>query len=178
MDPDNAWSSGLHLDGLYSKNDIKAEFCLTPGKGHYNKRPWPKGKYCIFRSQTPCENFGMSEGEIFWDDEDVGNINEVGGFLPKGFYTRNTIIRFCCMRDDSISGDDDKPINLPPYQPFYLLQYGDLCPLVTGMRLTPEWVVWDTEDVHSLNRAKDVTPKAEIGPAHIKLYYCYYTPML
>ena len=53
---------------------------------------------------------GFREGEIFWDDEDDGNLNSVTGVLPDGVYNQDTKIKFCCRND----GDYRTAISLPP----------------------------------------------------------------
>ena len=128
------------------------------------------GKYCIYKaSDAACPGY-MNSGWVRWDDEDSGNINKKGGWLPDGTYNSDTVIQYCCQT----KGNWDASIELPVSQPFYLLTSSATgspkCQMVMWALSYLEYIVFDTED--------DSNGDAEDGD-HVflqgrKLYYCYY----
>ena len=116
----------------------------------------------------------MYTGLVKWDDENVGNINEKGGFLPDGLYDHNTYIHYCCQT----AGHWYDSIELPVSQPFYLLTSNSTvspkCQMVKWAFSYLEYIVFDTND--QINRDDQ-------GGEHLFLYgrtlfYCYYEGML
>ena len=112
----------------------------------------------------------MSQGSLFWDDEDDDNINDVHGSLPSGEYDRNTLIRYCCMT----SGSVETPITLPTNSPFYLFPYIKKCQEVKGMSVTREWFNWDDEDRKNINEKEGDHPFCKENMYGRKLFYCFY----
>ncbi|KAK3774402.1 hypothetical protein RRG08_012797 [Elysia crispata] len=59
---------------------------------------------------------GFLKGWLYWNDEDMSNANDHGGYLPDGVYNENTKVEYCC-RNDSLP---TIPISLPTESQFYL----------------------------------------------------------
>ncbi|XP_014668656.1 PREDICTED: uncharacterized protein LOC106809932 [Priapulus caudatus] len=167
--PNNDWSDELHFFGYYGRNNMEQHFCMKV-QPTTSKDRWPVGRYCIFRAAgSPCP-VGLSEGWIYWDDESLGNDNEVAGVVPHGVYDSNTKIWYCCKSD----GNTDDPIALPTEKPFYLFKHGDACQQVRGMTVSEEWFEWDCEDdIFPKSDYYGSVPTSEID-RNVKIYYCYY----
>ena len=117
----------------------------------------------------------MLSGSIKWDDEGKGphNLNQALGTLPKGSYTYDTKIFYCCQNE----GTWHDVIELPTASPFYLLPYKSSsqnlpeCQRIKFARATLEYIRYDTE--HSQN--KDVFNGHHVFTDEWpKVYYCYY----
>jgi hypothetical protein len=119
---------------------------------------------------------GMVNGFIKWDDENDDNRNQALGTLPRGNYTQDTLIFYCCQNQSTWYD----VIQLPITSPFYLLPYkpssqdSTECQRVRWALATLEYIQFDTEennnedDFHSYHVATD----KQIGQP--KIYYCYY----
>ena len=126
------------------------------------------GQYCIYK-KGPCAA-KLSEGYVYWDDDDNRNKNKKNGTLPNGVYGRNTKIKFCCKTD----GDKNTPILLPSESPFYLLAYkSEKCQMVKWAIASAEWIYYDTEDFDNEDGRGGAFPY-DAGKENPKIYYCYY----
>jgi len=126
------------------------------------------GQYCIYKKDK-CPK-GLSEGYIYFDDENHKNINKKGGTLPDGEYNKDTKIFYCCRTD----GDILKPITLPVMSPFYLMAYNTSeCQRVKGALATEEFIRHDTEDTNNQDSMNGTHPFEE-GKKNITIMYCYY----
>ncbi|XP_062501798.1 uncharacterized protein LOC134178898 [Corticium candelabrum] len=170
-DSSNEWSSSYSLSGWKAKNDMQWEFCIKVSNGENKVNyQWPKGTYCILKKDFCPDNFDGSE--IYWDDEDSGNANQLGGTLPDGTYDRNTRMHFCCRQDGSTA----KRIILPTKKPFILVAATHNCQKVYKMHVSHQYFKWDNED----SRNKDSTshhgsfPHEDGGTKNHKLHFCYY----
>eukprot|EP00057_Strongylocentrotus_purpuratus_P009596 XP_011664070.1 PREDICTED: uncharacterized protein LOC100893299 [Strongylocentrotus purpuratus] len=170
---DNRWSNPCHLKGPYWANNMNSNFCMKT-KTTEDNYDWPfqQGVYCVYK-KGECPS-GLSEGFVYWDDEDFANTNDFDGEIPDGSYDKNTRIYYCCMTD----GYASNPIYLPTDHPFFLMKFNHQCQEVYGMKVTNEYFRWDTTDVF---------PNDDHGGAHpypgvvkgddIILEYCYYEPL-
>lgn len=161
-----------HLHAFVS-NDVMQFFCMkTDTTTDNNRKPWPKGQYCIYQKGLSCPT-GLLSGSVLWDDENgpVGrkNGNSQSGTIPEGVYNMDTKIFFCC----STSGDYTNPIELPTGKPFYLVAYRPHCQEVLNAVHTMEYIVYDTEDTNNDN--KQVFPYP-FGAEFLnpRISYCYY----
>ena len=124
------------------------------------------GQYCIYKRGT-CPK-GLTEGYIFFDDENLKNQNEMGGVLPDGEYTKDTKLFYCCRTD----GDKAEPISLPISSPFYLLAYNNSeCQQVNGALATKEFIRFDNEDTGNKDAKSGTYPHAY---GNLIISYCYY----
>lgn len=169
----NRRSKSYHLSGSVSKHGIRQEFC-TKDIDSNNSVAWPSGQYCIYKYGPKCPQ-GLTEGWIFWDDEndefiDAGNLYR--GYIPAGIYEKDTLIYTCCKTD----GDKKIPMSLPTSMPFYLLAYASAeCQQVTGANVLSEFVEWDDEDKGNRNDNSRTVPYAVTKNRwNTKIYYCYY----
>ena len=127
------------------------------------------GVYCIYRKGGSCPP-GFSSGWIKWDDEDSGNINDLGGTVPDGVYDHDTLIYYCCR------GDDDKAnlMSLPSDRDFFLLAYQSrVCQKVKWFIESTEWLHFDTHSVGHSNSQGGSHPFLEDWSDR-KIYYCFY----
>ena len=146
--------------------DFFVRWCLNPQNLF-------SGQFCIYK-KGDCPK-QLSEGFIYWDDEDSNNRNSIEGTLPDGIYNHDTKIFFCCRTD----GNKSDPIILPVSKPFYLLAYGSSeCQQVKGALVTEEFIQYDTEDDSSNKDAWGGThPNVshEVpGSSTLVITYCYY----
>ncbi|XP_046839087.1 uncharacterized protein LOC124433368 [Xenia sp. Carnegie-2017] len=129
-----------------SKMDIERKFCMLDQISN-NSKSWPRGAYCVYKSNNACPN-GMSSGSVKWDDEDdwPRRVNDRGGQLPDGTYDRDTTINYCCRTN----GNWYDSIELPVMKPFYLLTSNSLsspkCQMVKWATSQMEYILFDTED--------------------------------
>ena len=161
-----------HLQAFVS-NDVMQFFCMkTDMTSDTNRKPWPKGQYCIYQKGSSCPA-GLLSGSVLWDDEngpvDEKNRNSHSGAIPEGVYNMDTKIFFCC----STSGNYTNPIELPTGKPFYLMAYRPHCQEVLNTVHTMEYIVYDTEDTNNHN--KQVFPYP-FGAEFLnpRISYCYY----
>ena len=127
------------------------------------------GQYCVYKESRGCPT-GLTQGAVFWDDDDSYNANSKGGFLPVGRYDKNTWIYFCCKTD----GNKDNPVLLPSRSPFYLLTYKSAkCQMVKWAVASLEWIYYDTEHFNNKDKVTDAYPY-NAGKMHPTVYYCYY----
>lgn len=163
--PSNYASKSFHMNATVHKNDINQSFCIaTQDKG----KEWPRGQYCIYKKGA-CPK-GLSEGYIFFDDENHKNQNKMGGTLPDGIYNKDTNISYCCRTD----GDKLKPITLPVNNPFYLLAYNTAeCQQVNGAITTKEFIRYDNEDSNNTDEMNGAYPCVK-GRKNLTITYCYY----
>ena len=128
------------------------------------------GRYCIYKyGECPT---GLTQGHVFWDDDNENNSNAKGGTLPGGvkYHTYDTEIRFCCRNDSGIND----PVLLPAKDPFFLLAYESAeCQMVKWAVASLEWIFYDTEDNSNSDKAEEAYPY-EAGIKHPTIYYCYY----
>lgn len=168
-------SPSFHLQAkVMSSGDVLRNFCMKTNKSSDLGRPvWPYGNYCMYMKSNSCP-LGLSEGWVLWDDDNGitgNNLNHQGGTLPKGKFSRDTKIFFCCQDYGSV----DNPIELPIDTPFYLIAYnGKRCQEVLKTIHTIEFIVYDTED--DLNHNSQAWPYP-FGADRYQpyIYYCYYT---
>ena len=124
------------------------------------------GQYCIYKRGT-CPK-GLTEGYIFFDDENRKNLNKMGGVLPDGEYNEDTKLFYCCRTD----GDKVEPISLPISSPFYLLAYNNSeCQQVNGALATKEFIRFDNEDTGNKDAKGGTYPHAY---GYLIISYCYY----
>ncbi|XP_071507091.1 uncharacterized protein [Diadema antillarum] len=170
--PDNHWSNPLHLEGPYANKNMYQKFCSkTVLEADIYGWPFQEGQYCVAKKGASCPA-GLSEGFVYWDDEDTANKNDLGGDVPEGIYDSNTRIYYCC-RDDGFASN---PIYLPTDQPFFLYKRNHQCQEVHGMRVTEEYFRWDTND--TFNDDDDGGSHPYQGHSdNIILEYCYYEPL-
>ncbi|XP_046842956.1 cubilin-like isoform X2 [Xenia sp. Carnegie-2017] len=158
-----------------SGENVNRTFCML-NRTNKETSPWPKGTYCIYKSRgTICPN-GMSHGFVRWDDENNGNINKHGGYLPDGTYDIDTIITYCCRTN----GNWYDSIELPVIKPFYLLTSNSLsspkCQMVKWATSQMEYISFNTENTRNLDYyAGDCVFFDTSGSSGlVNLYYCYY----
>lgn len=173
-------SRNNHLFGMDGDGEryshVHQRFCMKMTHRSDDKYHFMPGKYCIFKKNDCPPKF--KEGWIYWDDAAPWfstTIQDVSGTLPDGEYNRNTKIEYCCRND----GVTHEAVFLPPYQPFFLLKFGDTCQEVAGMDVSEEWINWSGEK--SINRDSTgglhPTIEREENPnPFTKLFYCYYVP--
>jgi len=128
------------------------------------------GRYCIYK-YGECPK-GLTQGRVFWDDDNENNSNAKGGTLPGGVnrFMNDTEIRFCCRNDSEIND----PVLLPSKDPFFLLAYESAgCQMVKWAVASLEWIFFDTEHTCNKDRATGAYPY-EAGLKHPTIYYCYY----
>jgi len=128
------------------------------------------GRYCIYKKGR-CPT-GLTQGYVYWDDDDENNSNAKGGTIPGGVngYIHDTQIRFCCRKD----GDINDPVLLPSKTPFFLLAYESAdCQMVKWAIASLEWIFFDTEDDRNSDQAAGAYPY-KAGIKHPTIYYCYY----
>ena len=144
--------------------DFFVRWCLNPQNLF-------SGQFCIYK-KGDCPK-QLSEGFIYWDDEDSNNRNSIEGTLPDGIYNHDTKIFFCCRTD----GNKSDPIILPVSKPFYLLAYGSSeCQQVKGALVTEEFIQYDTEDGNNIDAWGGTHPNVSPGTESTSLVitYCYY----
>eukprot|EP00118_Oscarella_pearsei_P026420 m.309873 g.309873 ORF g.309873 m.309873 type:complete len:231 (+) comp48369_c0_seq1:130-822(+) len=169
--PSNSWSSSYHLKGDKSSSGMKWHFCM---RHSFSGGNWPSGAYCVFKMHGQVCPGGFSESYSHWDDEDSGNANGAGGFLPHGTYNTNTRIHFCCRRD----ADPCNDITLPSAVPFIMFPVDEeSCQEVKRMKVEREYFYWDDEDTGNINSqgGSSVRPYHQSSGNH-KLHFCYYSP--
>ncbi|XP_072014743.1 uncharacterized protein [Amphiura filiformis] len=169
--PFNAWSSPCHMSGPYdTTTNVYQNFCMkTVDIADTDDQSWPTGQYCIFRKGGSCPS-GMTEGSVYWDNEDDDNANSYSGELPDGVYNIDTRIEFCCQT----SGYTSNPIYLPMDTSFFLFKFNNECQQVHGMRATSEYFYWDTEDDDNDDEATGNHPYEGVVYSGIRLEFCYY----
>lgn len=162
--PNNSHSPNFHMNSSVMPNDVNRTFCTaTENNG---TKSWPKGQYCIYKRGT-CPK-GLTEGYIFFDDENRKNLNKMGGVLPDGEYNEDTKLFYCCRTD----GDKLEPISLPISSPFYLLAYNNSeCQQVNGALATKEFIRFDDEDTGNKDTKGGTYPYAH---GSLNISYCYY----
>ena len=169
----NLWSTPLHLAGIFKRSEITRHFCIKDiyiASNTYHTSTWPKGFYCINKYGN-CPT-GFTEGGIYWDDENHHNENKRSGTLPDGVYGRNTLIYYCCRKDEARG--PTWPIYLPTGHPFYLIRIGGHCQKVGGMKVNDEWVYWNDEYKHNKDKRIGLYPDDDGGSKNHLLHYCYY----
>ncbi|XP_052061861.1 uncharacterized protein LOC127701931 [Mytilus californianus] len=170
----NSISSGHHFYGSFDKN-TKAYYCTkirdekVTDWTKWKLVLWPNGTYCILRKGGSCP-LGFANGYVYWDDEDDGNSNDIGGTLPDGKYDdANTLIQYCCRSD----GQPENAIELPTSMAFYLVGKTNTSQQVKGMTVRKEYIKTDDEDSGVSNRREGSYPYIE-ETRNTKMLYCYY----
>ena len=126
------------------------------------------GQYCIYKKGV-CPK-GLSEGYLFFDDENHKNQNRMGGTLPDGVYDEDTKLFYCCRAD----GDKRKPMSLPLVSPFYLMAFNSSeCQRVKGAMVTQEYIQFHDEDESNKDTSSGMHPY-EKGKLNVTISYCYY----
>ncbi|XP_078352594.1 uncharacterized protein LOC144637401 isoform X1 [Oculina patagonica] len=162
---DNEKSAEFHIDGKVDSEKVNRSFCIKKSRAGPN---WPPGQYCIYKFK-PCPD-NLTQGSVFWDDDNTLKANSEGGLLPGGKYNENTWIYFCCKTD----GNKAEPIHLPTKSPFYLLAYkSKKCQMVKWAVASLEWIYYDTERRNNKDRVYGEYPY-DAGKNHPTIYYCYY----
>ena len=147
---------------------MKSGFLNFLGYSHARAITWPKGSYCIVKKDG-CPS-GFSSGQVYWDDEDSGNANWVGGVRVSGSFDRNTRIDYCCCSDQHPSIE----ITLPTDKPFFLIkQHPDGCQKVKNRGVKELSIYTDDEDDRNANWQGGDYPYGVVGCNH-HMYYCYY----
>lgn len=162
----NQKSHSFHMDAVVNKSAVNRSFCMaTENKGNGD---WPKGQYCIYKKGV-CPK-GLSEGYLFFDDENHKNQNRMGGTLPDGVYDQDTKLFYCCRTD----GDKRMPMSLPLVSPFYLMAFNSSeCQRVKGAMVTQEYIQFDDEDESNKDSSSGMHPY-EKGKLNVTISYCYY----
>ncbi|XP_028414778.1 uncharacterized protein LOC114537868 [Dendronephthya gigantea] len=150
-------------------NNILRFFCMKNSTTAHS-RPWPKGEYCVYKSNNQSCPPGMTPGWVFWDDENESPQTKVGRVSPDGSYVNNTKIFYCCQND----GNYYDSIELPVEEPFYLLTTNSTelpkCQMVKWAFSYLEYLVFDTEnDNNSDSQGGD-----HVFIENNTVYYCYY----
>ncbi|XP_052799330.1 uncharacterized protein LOC128230940 [Mya arenaria] len=175
--PSNKFTIGVssYLSGNFELSYITTYFCMknTHSVTSYDIN-WPKGSYCILKYESSSCPSGFQSGFIYWDDEDVDNLNGLGGTLPDGVYGTDTKIYYCC-RDDGLTST---AISLPTDWPFILMRMSTACQTVYGMSVTEVFVGWDDEDGDNRSNRGGLHPydgssSGAVATNHL-LYFCYY----
>lgn len=157
------------LERLGINNFVYLYFCVSPTLSP--GADWPRGAYCINRVGPACPG-GFSSGSITWQDEVIGSASNISGAVPAGVYAANrTTITYCCRND----GDPNDPIYLPRARPFYLYRYNGTCQEVVGLKTTPEYVIFDTDNSNMDAYENDFHPDGSINNVRIEL--CYYSEL-
>ena len=163
-----------HLHAQLVSNDVMEFFCIKTDNTtalDSNRKPWPKGQYCIYRKGSGCPA-GMLSGSVLWDDENGvsgKNTNWHYGELPDGVYNRDTKIFFCCH----VSGSYHNPVELPIDKPFYLIAFTTHCQEVLNAGHTMEYITYDTENDNNHNQRTFPYPYGAEFP-NPRIHYCYY----
>ncbi|WAR03068.1 hypothetical protein MAR_009626 [Mya arenaria] len=153
--PSNKFTIGVssYLSGNFELSYITTYFCMknTHSVTSYDIN-WPKGSYCILKYESSSCPSGFQSGFIYWDDEDVDNLNGLGGTLPDGV--------------------------LPTDWPFILMRMSTACQTVYGMSVTEVFVGWDDEDGDNRSNRGGLHPydgssSGAVATNHL-LYFCYY----
>ena len=143
------------------KHFVYMHFCVSNNVNSLDE-PWPVGAYCINRVASKCPA-DFASGFIDFDEEDTEYEGTRHGILPDMLF-------FCCRND----GSPDTPVTLPNSMPFYLYRFGGKCQQVTGMQVTPERILFDTEN--SPNKdwyENEFHPDGKIADVEMEL--CYYS---
>ncbi|XP_059145216.1 uncharacterized protein LOC131932337 [Physella acuta] len=166
-------TANAHLKKPYqlktgSNNFILLSFCTIAG-GHQGPN-WPTGSYCVMMYAGVCPP-GFHDGSIYWDEENNQYGGRYGGYIPTAGFGADSRIYYCCRRD----GKPEKPMYLPTSKPFYLFRFGGVCQQVANMKLTPETIVFDTEDTggNSDQYFGEYHPDGQLN--NVVLELCYYT---
>lgn len=148
------------------QNFLSLHFCV---KSDVNSTSpfWPSGSFCINKKGN-CPS-GFSQGSLKWDEEDDGEnmTKSFSGTLPDN-EDNYSVLYFCCRGDNN----PNIPIFLPKGDPFYLYRYGGKCQQVHGMKVTEEFVHFDTENDKNSDARAGVYPDGTIND--IRLELCYY----
>ncbi|CAL1529622.1 unnamed protein product [Lymnaea stagnalis] len=154
------------LERVGTNNFMYQHFCvsstLSPGAA------WPRGSYCINRKGDHCPS-GFDTGSISWNEERTGSAATTTGVLPDGVFAAASSKLFYCCRNDSSTND---AIYLPKARPFYLYRFQGACQQVAGMKVTPEFMQFDTDTTNTDAYDNDYHPDGHINDVRIEL--CYY----
>lgn len=115
----------------------------------------------------------MTDGSVYWDDEDADNKNTKSGILPDGQYGWDTKIYYCCV--DKRNWYD--PIELPVSVPMFLLPHqSKKCQRVKWAMSNLQFITYDTEDDQNHDNFKGSHVYAENKDKALPttIYYCYY----
>ena len=145
------------------KHFVNTHFCFSDNINPVDE-PWPVGAYCIIRGASKCPG-NFHSGSVFIDEEDEEFSGTNGGVLQG----QETIF-FCCRND----GSPSTPITLPSSRPFYLYRFGGKCQQVKDMQVTPERILFDTENDNNEDEYdNDFHPDGKLEDVEIEL--CYYS---
>ncbi|GFO21126.1 Apextrin [Plakobranchus ocellatus] len=167
----DAVSPGNHLEQpvlyrIWDKNFVFQRFCMRTLDVSFGP-DWPKGSYCI-NKYSDCPE-GFSWGTVKWQEENFRSDSTKTGKLPSGRYqSGKTELYYCCRED----GLPDDPVDLPRFQPFYLYRRGGRCQQVAGMKVTEEFIRFDTENRYNGDQASGKHPDVELD--NLVLHLCYY----
>ena len=116
----------------------------------------------------------MRNGSIKWNDNNDGqNANQALGALPRGEYTRDTVIFYCCQNRSTWYN----VIELPITSPFYLLPYkpdsqiSTECQRVKWALAKKEFIKFNTGRENVFNGLHVFKEESHNG---LRIYYCYY----
>ncbi|GFR62358.1 MACPF domain-containing protein 2 [Elysia marginata] len=145
----------------FGNHFLYMHFCVSLNRNPVNLR-WPAGAYCINMAGSGCPA-GFDSGYIDVDEEDDNFAGRHAGVLPVMLY-------YCCRND----GPADKAIILPNAKPFYLYRFGGQCQNVYNMEVTPERMLFDTENNQNEDVFEnDIHPDGKNNDLVIEL--CYYS---
>ncbi|XP_032230669.2 uncharacterized protein LOC116614138 [Nematostella vectensis] len=159
----------LHINASITRDGITRSFCIKNSTDSDTSRPnWPMGRYCIYAKGDECPH-GMSMGSMYWNDRlAFVDPDYTRGELPRGVYTVNTLMYFCC----STAGRRDTAIPLPVATPFALFPLDPYCQKVIGAYASLEYIEFDTVNYDNIWK----TPHPYLGRKSYDptMYYCYY----
>ena len=136
-------------------------FCISYNTNPTNEQ-WPAGSYCMNRVSSRCPS-GFKSGYMDIDEEDTNFSGQSRGILPDMLF-------FCCRAD----GAPGEGITLPSSRPFYLYRFGGRCQEINNMRVTPEKMIFDTENENNQDDYQnDNHPDGKLTDVEIEL--CYYS---
>lgn len=154
-----------------SQNFFYQRFCIASASS--SNSSWPNGTYCINEYGNNCPQ-GFESGDIHIDDEDTNSSSSVSGALPAGSYNISGCKIFYCCRAD---GPTNTSIDLPQDKPFYLYRYGGQCQQVSGMNVTEEFILLDTENIRNNDSYESLVHPDGHAKNDTRLELCYYSPV-
>ena len=150
------------------KDFINLEFCEVTQQ--FNTARWPRGSFCINHIiHQECPR-GFSPGFVGLDTDDYDAASETRTNVADGS-SSHVYLHFCCQNTGSLT----VPIKLPTSSPFLLYRYRGECQPVQGMRVSEEYIRFDTEDTGNGDSLFNTHPDVDMSGTAITLHLCYYT---
>ena len=147
---------------------MNLEFCEVTQQ--FNIARWPQGSFCVNKILHQDCPTGFSSGWVGLDSENTGAANERRTNVASGSLS-HVYFRFCCQNSGSLT----VPIQLPTSSPFLLYRYRGECQPVQGMRVSEEYIRFDTEDTDNGDGFSNFHPDVDMSGTAIKFHLCYYT---